>query len=146
MGLIINRVKYECAFDDVNIIVSSDSNELAFTFKWKFFVKQLDDESKMLRWAADNNVENETFISYEFSKKKDSKYLDLPMIQRFNTNYTVYLLGKSLVAQGCIVEFKPIGLSLSAYNKIKDYNEVWDLFEKIDFEVVPILWTVKGQN
>lgn len=135
MELIINRVKYECAFDEVNIIVATDSNDLAFSFKWKFFIEKFDHKESMLKWAEKENVDDEAYISYEFSKEEQANYLVLPLIQSFKWKYTWFLIGQGLINQGCVIDFNPIGISLSAYRKIENYDDVWDFYERIDFDL-----------
>ena len=135
MELIINRVKYKCTFNDVNIIISPDSNELAYSFQWNHFIENFEDDNELIKWAEKNQINDKSHISYEFTKNTAAEYLEIPLISNLFWRYTWFIIGKSLIAQDCIVDFKPKGLSLSCYKRIDEYDDNWDLYERIDFNL-----------
>ena len=133
MELILNRLQYKCAFNDVKIIVSNESNALTYSIQWKYFVDKFTGKSQLLAWAKQNEVDSESRISYEFSKKEDTPYFSLPLITEFNWRYTFFEIGQSLLNQGMIVDFHPKALTLSCYLKKDEFDEIWGIYKRIDF-------------
>lgn len=135
MELVINRIKYECTFNNMKIIVSADSNEFIYSYKWKPFLAKFDNQEELIVWAKKNSINSESTISYEFSKETFSDHLILPLTPNFYWKYTWFLIGKGFLCQDFLVDFNPIGFSLSVYQKIDEYDITWDLFERIDFSL-----------
>lgn len=134
MELITNRVKYTCTFEDVKVIISADSNALAYTFKWEHFIKKFDGQEELNAWADENEINDNSTISYAFTKNVESNF-SIPLIQSLHWKCSWYFIGRGLINQGWIVDFNPIGVSLAAYKKLDTYNENWDLYQKIDFNL-----------
>src|SRR5690554_2155948 len=134
MELITNRVKYSCTFEDVKIIISADSNKLAYTFKWEHFIKKFDEQEELNDWANKNEISAKSTISYAFTKNVENHF-SLSLIPSLHWRCTWFYIGQGLINQGWIVDFNPIGVSLAAYKKVETYNEDWDIFQKIDFNL-----------
>ena len=62
MELILNRLQYKCAFNDVKIIVSKESDALTYSIQWKYFVDEFTEKSQLLAWAKQNEVDSESRI------------------------------------------------------------------------------------
>jgi hypothetical protein len=135
MEIILNRIKYKCEFDDVKIIVSSDPNELTFTYNLGAFKDICGAPGSLLNWIKENKLKSDVIISFEFSRSAESKFLSLPLVSSLNWKYTWFLIGQSLLSQGLLVDYRPIGVSISAFRKKGDYNDEWDIFERIDFDL-----------
>ena len=133
MELILNRLQYKCAFNDVKIIVSKESDALTYSIQWKYFVDEFTEKSQLLAWAKQNEVDSESRISYEFSKEESTPYFSLPLITKFKWRYTFFKIGQSLLSQGMIVDFHPKALTLSCYLKKEEFDEVWGIYKRIDF-------------
>jgi hypothetical protein len=135
MELIINRVKYECAFDDVKIIISSDPNELTYNFQWKNFIQKFENNNGLISWAKDKKVGDESYISYEFTKDENTPHFKAPLVSSLQWKYTWFAIGQNLIAQGFIVDFAPRAISISCYRKIQQHDNTWDLYQRIDFKL-----------
>jgi hypothetical protein len=144
MELIINRIKFESTFNGFLIIASSDSNELTFSIKCLFFKNRFSDQLEIVKWAKSQSINDESYISYEFTRYEDSSKLTLPLISSFQKTCSCFLVGKGLIDQGFVVEFNPVGLSLSGYKKFSKYDDNWDLYERIDFKV--FYYSSKNKN
>lgn len=62
MELILNRIKYNCKFDGVKIILSYKPNKLANSIQWKYFIDKFSECESFIIWAKENKVNKEERI------------------------------------------------------------------------------------
>lgn len=135
MELFINRVKYTCKFEDLKIVLSPQVKELSYVSKWENFEKRFDDKEELQAWAKKSGIESHSSISYEFTKNPETHFA-IPIPNNFHWKCSWFLIGQGLNEQGWIVDFNPIGISLSAYKKIDNYNKEWDIFQRVDINLI----------
>lgn len=137
MQIVINRIKYQLPETANYRLIISAQNELPFHMKINFFkerfqsseLEQLDD------WLKDNNIDNESFISFSFVDGNSEGYLCLPCNERFEYNFTLWLLSKHFIKTNFLVFIKPKAIDLSCYEFVAGYDNTWDTYRRWDFKV-----------
>jgi len=136
MELIVNRIKYQLPIKKRLNIIISHQNDLPFRMKLMFFQKRFNTSEieRINGWRKENNIDQESFISYSFSEDIPEKGLQLSYNERFEYNYTIWLLSNHFKSLGFYVFIKPKVLDISCYEFVKSYNDSWDIHKRWDFK------------
>lgn len=136
MELIVNRIKYQLPVKEKLNLIVSDQNDLPFRMKLTFFKERFNasEVDGLNGWSRENNIDDDAFVSYSFSEKTSQKHLNLPYNERFEYNYTIWLLANHFKSLGFFVIIKPKVLDISCFEFVQAYNNSWNLYKRWDFK------------
>ncbi|NDV15720.1 hypothetical protein GO009_06745 [Muricauda sp. TY007] len=137
MELIVNRIKYKLPNEEGLRIIVSANKDLMFHFNLSYFKKRflIGEEKKIDEWALENEIDEDSYIGFSFSRNAAEEYLELPFIKEFEYYYTLWLLANYFKSTGFLIQIKPKGIDLSCFEFINEHNDFWDVYKKWDFKI-----------
>ena len=138
MELIINRVKYHVEEEELDAEIFISKEDIGeFSMQLQFFLKKINNKGdiiKLKQWQQDNLIQDSDYIHYSFTKANETN-CQISYNNSFKYHLIISELANGLISQEFCIEIKPLAYDLSAYQKIGDYSDKWDLFRRIDFKI-----------
>lgn len=138
MELIINRVKYHFEEKDLDVSIYISKEDIGlFSIQFQFLLKKVKDKNdnvKLKKWQQENLVRDDEYVYYGFNQTNE-KNCQIRFNNSFNYHLIISELASGLVSQGFYIEINPLAFDISAYQKMSDYNDKWDIFRRIDFKI-----------
>lgn len=137
MELIVNRIKYKLPIIVGLRIIVSNKNDLMFKMKLSYFKErfQNNEHKKLDSWVLENEIQEDSYVSFSFSETNSKNYLELSYENRFEYYFTLWLLVNYLKKNELLVHIKPKAIDLSCFEFVKHYNDFWDIYRKWDFKI-----------
>ncbi|MGB3849383.1 MAG: Piwi domain-containing protein, partial [Tunicatimonas sp.] len=136
MEIVVNRIKYQLPEEESLRLIVSPNNSLSFGMKLCYFNNRFqgEDLDAVGVWMSENNIDNNSYISYGFSKNNEGEYLNLPYNHKFEYNFIIWLLSTHFKSLGFYVHIKPTGIDLSCYELVEPFNNEWDTHKRWDLK------------
>ena len=136
MEIVVNRVKYQLPEEESMRLIVLPNNNLSFRIKLGYFKERFQeaDLDAIGAWISENDINDDSYISYSFSENKRKEYLNLPYNNKFEYNFTIWLLSIQLERNSFYVHIKPTGIDLSCYEFVESFNNEWDIYKQWDFK------------
>lgn len=137
MELIINRVKYHFEEELASKILVSKTELGGFRMKYNFFLEKFTEQEnieKLEKWKEEKVIQENDDIYYSLDTDPTDEICELNYENKFKYHALLTNLADGLKKQGLYIELKPTGCDLSAYEKIKAYNDNWNVFRRVDFK------------
>ncbi len=138
MELIINRIKYHFEENSTTSIFISKVDINGFSIQFQYFIEKItndDDIKKLNTWKEENKIQNEDYIFYSLNELIEDNICEIHSNQKFNYHRIITELSNLLISQKFHVHIKPMVYDISAYQKINEFDENWNIYRKIDFKI-----------
>lgn len=137
MSIIINRIKYK--FDNTpSKMYFSKKSELPFYTKCKILKDRMStniDFEALIKWLKEESIDDDEYLYFDFVDPNYENQFECVCIDYYKPKLIRSIIFHYFEEKGFIIDPNPKVDDLSIYKFIRNYNQVWDIYQRFDLNI-----------